>query len=67
MIFRVGRYITLGDVKKMYTTVSLQREEGFTQMFMWHDIDPNKEPDTYQVFLNYMGVTNQSHIKESLG
>ena len=50
--FRNGREAAKGDVRKMYNSVHLKREDAFLQCFMWRNLDPTRPPDTYQVTVN---------------
>ena len=45
-----------GDVKKMYNCIRLSKEDAFMQCFVWRDLDPRSEPETYQVTVNNIGV-----------
>ena len=54
--FRNGREATKGDVKKMYNAVFLVEEDCYVQCFLWRDMDETREPETYQVIVNNIGV-----------
>ena len=54
--FRNGRVAAKGDIRKMYNCVRLKKEDAFMQCFVWRNLDPEKEPDTYQVTMNNIGV-----------
>ena len=54
--FRNGRVAAKGDVKKMYNCIRLSKEDAFMQCFVWRDLDPRSEPETYQVTVNNIGV-----------
>ena len=54
--FRDGIEAAKGDVKKMYNSVQLAPEDSFVQCFLWRDLDTTKEPVTYQVTVNCIGV-----------
>ena len=54
--FRNGAVAVKGDVKKMYNSVGLEREDSFLQCFLWRNLDPSKDPETFQVVVNNIGV-----------
>ena len=54
--FKNGREASKGDVKKMYNAVFLVEEDCYVQCFLWRDMDESKEPETYQIIVNNIGV-----------
>ena len=54
--FRNGLYAAKGDVKKMYNCVLLSKEDAFMLCFLWRNLDEDREPETYQVLVNNIGV-----------
>ena len=54
--FRNGREAVKGDVKKMYNSVKLAREDAYVQCFLWRGLDTSCSPETYQVTVNNIGV-----------
>ena len=51
-----GREAAKGDVRKMYNCVQLTQEDAYVQCFLWRSLDTTREPDTYQVTVNNIGV-----------
>ena len=54
--FRNGVEAVIGDIRKMYNSILLEPEDCYVQCFLWRDMDPNREPVTYQVIANNIGV-----------
>ena len=54
--FRNGVWAVKGDVKKMYNCVALEPEDCYVQCFLWRDLDCTREPETFQVIVNNIGV-----------
>ena len=54
--FRNGRVAAKGDIRKMYNCVQLVKEDTFVQCFLWRNLDTTRDPDTYQVTVNNIGV-----------
>ena len=54
--FRNGRVAAKGDVRKMYNCVKLETDDTFVQCFLWRNLDQSKEPATYQVTVNNIGI-----------
>ena len=54
--FQAGHYAAQGDVKKMFHAVKLSYDDWFLQCFLWRGMDDTKDPETYQVVVNNMGV-----------
>ena len=40
----------------MYNSVKLETEDCFMQCFLWRNLDESKEPDTYMVMVNNIGI-----------
>ena len=53
--FRNGAEVAKGDVRKMYNSILLEPADCFIQCFLWRDM-VQKEPVTYQVIVNNIGV-----------
>ena len=54
--FRNGHEVAKSDVRKMYNTVLLEKEDCCVQIFLWRDMNDKKTPDTFQVIVNNIGV-----------
>ena len=67
MIIRIrdGRYAALGDVKKMFNAVELAEVDWYVQCFLWIGMDETREPETYQVICNNMGVKPAGSIAKT--
>ena len=63
--FRHGRVACKGDVKKMYNGVRLEEEDCYCQCFLWREMDESREPETYQVIVNNIGVKPAGAIATS--
>ena len=44
-MFRAGRFVALGDIKKMFNAVELAYRDTFLQCFLWRGMDDSKEPE----------------------
>ena len=53
---RNGIYAVKGDIKEMYNGVLLENHDCFVQCFLWRGLDSKKDPVTYQVIVNNIGV-----------
>ena len=54
--FRNGKVAAKGDVSKMYNCIKLEDSDAYLQCFLWRNLDTLKEPLTYQVTANNIGV-----------
>ena len=45
--FRENEVALIGDIKKMYHSVGATQLEQHMHQFVWREMDPRKEPDTY--------------------
>ena len=55
MRWREGAAVVIGDVKKMFNSICIEETEQHCHRFLWRDLNPNKEPDTYVITRVNMG------------
>ena len=47
--FRKERFAMVGDIRKMYHSIKLSLRDQMTHLFLWRNLDENKDPDEYAI------------------
>ena len=47
--FREERFAMVGDIRKMYHSIKLSLRDQMTHLFLWRNLDENKDPDEYAI------------------
>ena len=53
--YREKQVAFVGDISKMYHSVDIPIEDQMVHLFLWRDMDRNKEPDVYAITVVNMG------------
>ena len=54
--FRVERFAFVGDISKMFHSIETTVHDHMTHLFLWRDMESNKDPETYAITaVNMMG------------
>ena len=46
----------VGDIRKMYHSIKLSLRDQMTHLFLWRNLDENKDPDEYAITAVNFGV-----------
>ena len=47
--FREERFAMVGDIRKMYHSIKLSLQDEMMHLFLWRNLDENKDPDEYAI------------------
>ena len=53
--FREGRVAFIGDISKMFHSIDLYPEDHMVRLFLWRDLDQEREPEVYAITKLNMG------------
>ena len=63
--FREDRFAYVGDISKMFHSISVPIEDQMTHLFLWRDIKTDKKPSTYAITAVNMGDRPASAIAQT--
>ena len=63
--FRQDRFAFIGDIKKMFHSIDIPIHDQMTHLFLWRDMDQERNPDTYAMTAVNMGDRPASAIAQT--
>jgi hypothetical protein len=55
--FRQKKVAFTADIKEMFHQVRMRKEDQCSQRFLWHGMDRDRPPDTFEIPVMYFGAT----------
>ena len=63
--FRQDRFAFIGDIRKMFHSIDIPIQDQMTHLFLWRDMNQEKNPDTYAMTAVNMGDKPASAIAQT--
>ena len=63
--FRKDRFAFIGDIRKMFHSIDIPIQDQMTHLFLWRDMNQEKNPDTYAMTAVNMGDKPASAIAQT--